>query len=119
MLFESIATSSVEDDLCVCGRCGEHMRRLGRKGFLQTTVFPVFGFYPWECLACRSKKLVRSRGTRAFHRIWDDSWIESAESSDPSGAASSSLDTTSEVPTCEAYSSPETEHSQAAPLADA
>lgn len=119
MFSESIPTPAVEDDKCVCASCGEHMRRLGRKGFLQTTVFPVFGFYPWECLSCRSKKLVRARGTKAFHRIWDDSWIEFAGSAGRSEIAPSDANAPAEAPTYEAYSSPETEHSQAAPLADA
>src|SRR5579863_371262 len=119
MLFESIASSSVEGDNCSCAHCGERMRRLGRKGFLQSKLFPVFGFYPWECLACRSKRLMRSRGTRVFHRIWDDSWIESVEAFDGADSESPGLESMSEGPTCEAYSSPEREHSQAAPLADA
>ncbi len=119
MLTESIASPVVEDDKCVCVRCGERMRRLGRKGFLQTTLLPAFGFYPWECLACRNKKLMRSRGTKAFHRIWDDSWIELVESADRSETAPRDLGTSSPAPTCEAYSSPETEDSQAARPTDA
>jgi hypothetical protein len=119
MLFESIATSLVEDENCVCDRCGDRMRRLARKGFLQSKLFPVFGFYPWECFTCRDRKLLRSRGTRTFHRIWDDSWIEPVESPDPPETASPGLDTPAAASTCEAYSSPETTHSQAVPLADA
>lgn len=119
MLFESIATSLDEDENCVCARCGDRMRRLARKGFLQSKLLPVFGFYPWECFTCRGRKLMRSRGTRTFHRIWDDSWIESVEAFDPSETAPSDSDAQSEGPICEAYSSQETEHSQAAPLADA
>ena len=40
------------------------MRRLGRAGFLQAKVFPLFGYYPWECSICRRKRLLRLRGKR-------------------------------------------------------
>jgi len=48
------------------------MRRLARSSFLQKYVFPLFGYYPWECFACRKIRLLRVRGKRAFKRIWDD-----------------------------------------------
>jgi hypothetical protein len=125
MFSESITSSAIEDDSCMCAKCGSRMRRLARKGFLQSKLFPIFGYYPWECFTCRSKKLMRSRGTRAFHRIWDDSWIETFEPGDepapdaPGALATASEACQSDTATCEAYSSPETAHSQAAPPADA
>lgn len=89
------------------------MRRLARRGFLQRALLPLFGFYPWECFACRTNKMVRARGGRVFHRIWDDSAEEAFEPVDfadvqPEMAA-----------TFAAGSSPETAHSPAAPPTDA
>jgi hypothetical protein len=40
------------------------MRRLGRVGFLQRKVFPLFGYYPWECPICRETVMHRGRGKR-------------------------------------------------------
>ena len=91
------------------------MRRLARRGFLQSSLLPLFGFYPWECFACRTKKMVRARGGRTFHRIWDDSWLESFEPVDnPSDEELSSA-----ASTFEEDSSPEKARSPAVPPADA
>lgn len=46
--------------LCAC----KDMLRLRRTGFLETKLFPVFGFYPWKCPQCKAKQLLRSRGKR-------------------------------------------------------
>jgi hypothetical protein len=40
------------------------MRRVGRHGFLEKKIFPLFGFYPWECGSCRIVKLFKNRGSR-------------------------------------------------------
>jgi hypothetical protein len=48
------------------------MRRLARSSFLQRYVLPLFGYYPWECFACRKTRLLRVRGKRSLRRIWDD-----------------------------------------------
>ncbi len=37
------------------------MRRDRRSGFLEKVVFPWFKLYPWECLNCRARKLLRVR----------------------------------------------------------
>jgi len=127
MFSGSIPSVALEDDTCVCAACGNTMRRLARRGFLQSKILPIVGYYPWECFACRNKKLMRSRGTRAFHRIWDDSWIEAFEPTDNPTHEAADPDTVPSIEstqagdsaTCEAYSSPETAHLQAAPPADA
>jgi hypothetical protein len=72
MLSSTTASVPIEETACACTRCGSVLRRLGRKGFLQRFIFPVFGYYPWECFACRRKWLVRTRGQRRFRRLWDD-----------------------------------------------
>jgi hypothetical protein len=48
------------------------MRRLARSGFFQRAILPLFGFYPWECFACRRIRYLRVRGKRVLRRIWDD-----------------------------------------------
>lgn len=44
------------------------MRRLPREGFMQKSVWPWFGLFPWECPICRKLHLVRSRGQRIRRR---------------------------------------------------
>jgi pyruvate-formate lyase-activating enzyme len=59
--------------LFVCPNCqNPEMRRRARTGFLQTKIYPLFGFYPWECFSCRATKMLRSRGKPFFRRIWDE-----------------------------------------------
>lgn len=56
-------TSAMSKVLCPnCG--GSHPRRLERKGFLQERVYPLFGYYPWVCGACKSTFLMRKRYRR-------------------------------------------------------
>jgi hypothetical protein len=48
-----------------CPHCGDdHPRRLERKGFLQLRVYPLFGYYPWLCGACKATFLKRKRYRR-------------------------------------------------------
>ena len=44
---------AAEKASCECPKCGSRLRRLERKGFLQQSVYPKFGYYPWECPVCR------------------------------------------------------------------
>jgi hypothetical protein len=53
-----------EDPRCVCPKCGGRLHRLARKGFFQSGVYPRFGYYPWECLTCREKRMLRTRDRR-------------------------------------------------------
>ncbi len=53
----------------VCATCGSRrLRRLPRIGFLQQKVYPLMGYYPWECPICRQVKLFRKRGERIRRR---------------------------------------------------
>ncbi len=46
-----------------CPNCGqEQLSRIARHGFLRKIVYPLFGFYPWECAICRKDYLIRRRG---------------------------------------------------------
>jgi len=47
-----------------CTRCGSEMRRLMRESFLQRKVYPLFGYYPWECPICRQPILFKKRVAR-------------------------------------------------------
>jgi hypothetical protein len=52
-----------------CPKCHNFsMRRIGRSGFLQEKIFPMFGYYPWECTKCKLEKLLRHRGPRKSSR---------------------------------------------------
>ena len=44
------------------------MRRINRTNFLQRTVLPWFGIYPWECAMCRKKTFFRDSGHSAMRR---------------------------------------------------
>jgi hypothetical protein len=68
-----------EDPKYICLKCGERLRRLARRGFLENGIFPFFGYFPWECLSCRNKRMLRARGRRAFRPIWDSSLEEMPE----------------------------------------
>jgi hypothetical protein len=53
----------------ICPECGsDHPRRLQRKGFLQTRIYPLFGYYPWVCGGCKTTFLMRKRHRRKSRR---------------------------------------------------
>jgi hypothetical protein len=70
------------------------MRRLARSGVLQKYVFSFFGYYPWECFACRQTRLLRVRGKRSLRRIWDDDLYIPADEAE-------ALVNIAELPACE------------------
>jgi hypothetical protein len=47
-----------------CTNCGSEMRRLMRESFLQRKIYPLFGFFPWECPICRKPIMLRARHRR-------------------------------------------------------
>jgi hypothetical protein len=63
MLGTSVSTQSA-DSKNTCSKCGDRLRRLGRRGFLQNGVYPLFGYYPWECFTCCSTEILRKRGRK-------------------------------------------------------
>jgi hypothetical protein len=66
-MAEVLATIEQEDKKekvvkLVCPRCKSTlMRRNFRHGFLEEKVWPKFGYYPWECCACREVSYFRTR----------------------------------------------------------
>jgi hypothetical protein len=46
-----------------CARCGDGpLRRVNRKGWLERVLLPKLGFFPWECVQCRTRRFVRDSG---------------------------------------------------------
>jgi len=46
----------------VCG--GSHLYRLRRTGLLEKIIYPLFGYYPWHCLACKENRYIKQRNVR-------------------------------------------------------
>ena len=48
-----------------CPECGApRTYRVERKGFLQRRVFPILGFFPWQCRNCGAEVILRRRNRR-------------------------------------------------------
>jgi hypothetical protein len=49
--------------------CGSSaLRRINRHGFLEETMLPKLGLYPWECAMCRKKTFLRDNGHAEIRR---------------------------------------------------
>lgn len=44
------------------------MRRINRRGFLEETLLPKLGLFPWECAMCRRKTFLRDNGHSELRR---------------------------------------------------
>jgi DNA-directed RNA polymerase subunit RPC12/RpoP len=45
-----------------CQKCGsEKVYRVGREGYLQVKIYPLFGYYPWRCMRCGVHVILRKR----------------------------------------------------------
>jgi hypothetical protein len=74
-----------------CKKCGTELRRLVRESLLQRRVYPLFGFYPWECPLCRETILLRKRyARRRQSRLRDFSAME-AGAAKPANQAPSAM----------------------------
>lgn len=52
-----------------CPTCQmQTMRRVRRSGLLEKRIYPMFGYYPWECLSCGITKLFKDRGAKRSHQ---------------------------------------------------
>jgi hypothetical protein len=56
-----------------CKLCGSVLRRLKREGFMQQKVYPIFGYYPWECPVCRKPSMVKMRYMRKRRTVQEQS----------------------------------------------
>lgn len=69
-LAENVVEMGRSSDLVYCPACGgDRMYRVERKGILQKRVFPIFGFYPWQCKECGAETQLRKRNRRRRKRI--------------------------------------------------
>ena len=49
-----------------CASCNPPIfRRVSRTSLLERTLFSWLGFYPWECISCRSRRLFRDQGRKS------------------------------------------------------
>jgi hypothetical protein len=53
-------TSGVQCPICN----NSDLHRMRRVGFLQRRVFSLFGYYPWECGACRKTHYFKQRNQK-------------------------------------------------------
>jgi predicted nucleic-acid-binding Zn-ribbon protein len=45
-----------------CPKCRYHdLYRMKRIGILQIALFPLFGYFPWECGKCRKTSILKGR----------------------------------------------------------
>jgi DNA-directed RNA polymerase subunit RPC12/RpoP len=47
-----------------CPNCATDLRRIPRETFLQRKIYPLFGYYPWECPLCREPIMIKKRYQR-------------------------------------------------------
>ena len=53
-----------------CPACGYNpIRRVARVGFLQKNVYPLFGYFPWICSACKKTFILHKRRERKRRAI--------------------------------------------------
>jgi len=46
-----------------CPKCSSfNISRSERKSFLEKHFYTFFGFFPWKCLSCRARFMMRDRG---------------------------------------------------------
>jgi hypothetical protein len=64
-LEEKEGSSRRSKGALVCSACEKPaLHRVSRKGLLQRVVFPLFGYFPWQCKGCKSVQLMKKRGSR-------------------------------------------------------
>ena len=63
-----------------CPDCdGVELRRHSREGFVQRTVLPRFGVFPWECGLCRKIFLLKQRAPRPLAPVFEAGRSSSAK----------------------------------------
>jgi hypothetical protein len=54
----------------LCPKCHtDNLHRVQRKGFFQTLLGILFGFYPWHCTQCKTNCNRHKRHERRSHEI--------------------------------------------------
>jgi uncharacterized Zn finger protein len=58
---ELVETASAKNQIR-CKHCGNgRVFRIFREGYLQEKIYPIFGYYPWECKTCGKVMMLRLR----------------------------------------------------------
>jgi ssDNA-binding Zn-finger/Zn-ribbon topoisomerase 1 len=69
----------------VCPKCKRgRLQRVEREGFLENSVYPRLGYFPWICTECKARNLVKFRGERKRKRSSGDVPAHLLRDSDPS-----------------------------------
>lgn len=64
----AVKTEPVKERI-YCHKCGsDRVRRVYREGYLQQRVYPLFGYFPWRCLTCGARVMLRKRHRARIHR---------------------------------------------------
>jgi len=69
-LAEKVFEKAGFTDRVYCSKCGsDRVFRVHRRGFMQVTVYPRFGYYPWVCKGCGEHMMLCKRNrARSKHR---------------------------------------------------
>jgi DNA-directed RNA polymerase subunit RPC12/RpoP len=59
---ESMIGASSAKERVFCQECGsDRVVRVHRKGYMQEKIYPMFGYYPWRCMRCGWRVMLRKR----------------------------------------------------------
>lgn len=62
-----------------CFHCGSNeFRRINRQGFIERSVLPLIGLFPWECVLCRHRRFFFDEGKGTYVRRRRSAPIETA-----------------------------------------
>lgn len=61
-LAGNIVEMSSTRERVYCQKCGsDKVHRVFRKGYLQEKIYPLFGYFPWRCMKCGERVMLRKR----------------------------------------------------------
>jgi transposase-like protein len=64
-LAKKVLEMGKREDLVYCPACGaDRVYRIERRGFLRRRIYPIFGFYPWQCKECGYEVMLRKRNRK-------------------------------------------------------
>ncbi len=62
---ENVVKIGYVKERILCKVCGnDEMRRVLRHGFFQQNIYSLFGYFPWRCLKCGTRVMLRMRHRR-------------------------------------------------------
>ena len=61
-LAGNMAAMSSAKERVHCQKCGsDRVYRVIRKGYFQEKIYPLFGYYPWQCMKCGVRVILHQR----------------------------------------------------------